>query len=199
MSTHTEISPAMIGKLRSTTGAGIMLCKEALQEAEGDFDKAIEILRKKGLQSASKKSDRATSEGLIESYIHFGGKIGVLLELKCETDFVGSNTEFKELARDICIHIAASDPQFVTREDVPESVLEKEREIVKAQIENKPPHAVEKIVEGKLEKFYAENCLLDQPFVKDAERSVKEIINEKIAKLGENVTIGRFVRYKLGE
>lgn len=176
-----------------------MLCKEALQHAEGDFDKAIEFLRKKGVESALKKSDRTTSEGLIEAYIHFGGKIGVLLEIKCETDFVASNAAFRELARDICMHIAASDPQFVSREDVPDSLLEKEREIAKAQIKNKPAHAVDKIINGKLEKFYQQSCLMEQPFIKDDSLSIKGLINEKIAKLGENLTISRFVRYKLGE
>ena len=174
-------------------------CKEALDHADGDFDKAIDFLRKKGIESAGKKSDRATAEGLIESYIHTGNKIGVLLEIKCETDFVAKNEEFKELARDLCMHIAAAAPQFTNRDNVPKDLLDREREIAAAQVKDKPAAVIQKIVTGKLEKFYAEICLMEQPFVKDPDHTVKDLLSDKISKIGENLVVSRFTRYQLGE
>jgi elongation factor Ts len=195
-----NITAGAVKELREQTGAGMMDCKHALTEAKGDIEKALEILRQKGLAIASKKASREASEGLIGSYIHMG-KIGVLVEVNCETDFVAKTDEFQELVKDIAMHIAASNPSYVKREDVPPEVIEKEKEIYAAQITNKPPHVVEKIVQGKLEKFYTDTCLLDQIFVKDPEqkKKVKDLIVEKIAKLGENILIKRFVRFQLGE
>ena len=192
------ITAQMVNELRGATGAGLLDCKKALTEANGNIDEATTILRKKGAASAAKKADRTTKEGLIESYIHVGGKVGVLVEVNCETDFVARNDDFKALCRDICLQIAAANPFFVSRDQVPESDLAKEREIAVAQVQGKPPAAVQKIVEGKLEKFYSTVCLLDQPFVKLPEKTVKEIITEKITKIGENIQIRRFTRYQLG-
>jgi elongation factor Ts len=188
----------MVSDLRSQTGAGLLDCKKALVEANGNLEEATTILRKKGVASAAKKADRATKEGLIESYIHGPGKIGVLIEVNCETDFVARNEEFRAFVKDLCLQIAAASPSYVSREQVPEAELAKEREIAAAQVQGKPPAAVQKIVEGKLEKFYSTACLVDQPFVKQAEKSVKEILTEKIAKIGENIQIRRFVRFQLG-
>ena len=196
-----SVSAELVKQLRAKTGCGIMECKQALQETAGDMEAATEFLRKKGLACAGKKSGRATSEGLITSYIHAGGKIGVLLEINCETDFVARTDDFRELAKEISMQIAAADPRFVKREDVPAEVVDKEREIYKAQFADsgKPPQIVEKIVEGKIEKtFYSQACLLEQPFVKDAGITVKDLIAQKIAKLGENIQVRRFVRYQLG-
>jgi len=194
----TPITAQMVNDLRSQTGAGLMDCKRALVDANGNVEEAITILRKKGAASAAKKADRSAKEGLIESYIHLGGKVGVMIEVNCETDFVARNDEFRAFVKDLCLHIAAANPLYVSREQVPEADLAAEREIAAAQVAGKPPAAVQKIVEGKLEKFYSGIVLLDQPFVKIPEKSIKELITEKIAKTGENIQIRRFVRYQLG-
>jgi elongation factor Ts len=194
----TIISAQMVNELRSATGAGLLDCKKALTEANGNVDEATTILRKKGAASAAKKADRATKEGLIESYIHVGGKVGVLIEINCETDFVARNDDFKQLCKDLCLQIAAANPTYVTRDQVPEADVAKEREIAAAQVLGKPPAAVQKIVEGKLDKFYSTICLIDQPFVKMPEKTVKEIITEKITKIGENIQVRRFTRFQLG-
>ena len=188
----------MVNDLRTATGAGLLDCKKALTEANGNVEEATTILRKKGAASAAKKADRATNQGLIESYIHVGGKVGVLLEVNCETDFVARNEDFKAFCRDLCLQIAAASPLYVGRDQVPEEDLAKEREIAAAQVQGKPPAAVQKIVEGKLEKFYSTICLLDQPFVKDPEKTVKDMLTERISKIGENIQIRRFTRYQLG-
>jgi elongation factor Ts len=190
-----------IKELRARTGAGVLDCKNALNEAGGDVQKAIDILRKKGIAKAESKAGRAAKEGIIEAYIHPGAKLGVLLELNCETDFVARNQEFISLAHDIAMHIAASDPVSVSREDVPESIVAREREIYTEQVKQsgKPDNVIDKVVEGRLSKFYKENCLLEQPFVKDPEKTVKDVVAEKIAKLGENVVVHRFQRFKIGE
>ena len=188
-----------IKRLREKTSAGIMDCKKALKEAKGEIDKAIEILRKKGIKLASEKSSRAAKEGRIESYIHMNGKIGVLVEVNCETDFVARNDDFKAFIKDITMQIAAASPKYVKREDVPSEILEKEKEILMAPIKNKPKEAIEKILAGKLEKFYEENALLDQPFVRDPKVKISELLNSLIAKIGENIVIRRFTRYQLGE
>ena len=195
-----NITADTIKELREQTGAGMMDCKRALTEAGGDVDKALDILRQKGLAMAAKKASREASEGLIGSYIHMG-KIGVLVEINCETDFVAKTDEYKELVKDVAMHIAAANPSCVRREDVPSDVIEKEKMIYASQVENKPPQVVEKIVVGKLEKFYTDTCLLDQIFVKDPEgkKKIKDLVTEKVAKLGENIVIKRFVRFQLGE
>jgi len=196
----TKVSTDMIKDLREKTGAGMMECKKALTESNGDFEKAVDLLRQKGLSTALKKAGRTASEGVIASYIHMG-KIGVMVEVNCETDFVARTDDFRELSKDIAMHIAATNPFYLSRDDVPEDVIEREKEIYKAQVKDKPPHVVEKIIEGKLEKFYSEACLLEQPFVKDPEQKqrIKDIITEKIAKVGENIILRRFVRFQLGE
>jgi elongation factor Ts len=195
-----NITTGDIKELREQTGAGMMDCKKALTEAAGDFDKALDILRQKGLAMAAKKASREASEGLIGSYIHMG-KIGVLVEINCETDFVAKTDEYKELVKDVAMHIAAANPSYTRREDVPSEIIEKEKTIYAAQVENKPPPIVEKIVTGKLEKFYTDTCLTDQIFVKDPEgrKKISDLVTEKIAKLGENIVIKRFVRFQLGE
>ncbi|HYD82951.1 MAG TPA: translation elongation factor Ts [Opitutus sp.] len=192
------ITATMVNDLRAATGAGLLDCKKALTEANGNVDEATTILRKKGAATAAKKADRATNQGLIESYIHVGGKVGVLLEVNCETDFVARNEDFKQFCKDVCLQIAAANPLYVSRDQVPEADLAKEREIAAAQVQGKPPAAVQKIVEGKLDKFYSTICLLDQPFVKLPEKTVKDILTEKITKIGENLQIRRFTRYQLG-
>jgi len=196
-----DISAEQVKKLRAMTNAGVMDCKVALQEAEGDLEKAIEVLKKKGLAAAARKADRATTEGLIGSYVHAGGKIGVLVEVNCETDFVARTEEFQTLVKDIAMHIAASNPQYFRREDIPAEVLNKEREIYRAQLagSGKPEKVIEKIVDGKMEKYFAEVCLYEQPFIKDTDKTVRDLINEHIAKFGENITVRRFVRFHLGE
>jgi elongation factor Ts len=194
----TLITAQMVNELRIATGAGLLDCKKALTEADGNVEAATTILRKKGAASAAKKADRVTKEGLIESYIHVGGKVGVLLEVNCETDFVARNDDFKAFCRDVCLQIAAASPLYVSREQVPEADLAKEREIASAQVQGKPPAAVQKIVEGKLEKFYSTVCLLDQPFVKLPEKTMKDMLTERIAKTGENIQLRRFTRYQLG-
>ena len=195
------ITSAMIKELRVTTGAGMLNCKKALEETNGDIEKAIELLREKGMSAASKKSGRIAGEGIVDSYIHLGGKIGVLVEVNCETDFVAKTADFKSFVRDIAMHIAAINPQYVSKEDIPEKVVEKEKSILKAQAlnEGKPENIVEKMVEGRINKFYKEICLLEQPFVKDGDKSVEDIVKEQIVKIGENVKIRRFVRYQMGE
>ena len=192
------ITASMVGQLREKTGAGLLDCKKALDEAQGNMEQAETILRKKGVSSAAKKAGRSTSDGLIEAYIHVGGKVGVLVEVNCETDFVAKTDDFKSFCRYICLQIAAANPTCVRREEVPEAELAKEREIAVAQVQGKPPAAVQKIVEGKLEKYYSQVCLMDQPFVKNPEKSIKDILTERIAKLGENMQIRRFVRFQLG-
>lgn len=194
----TVISAQQVSALREKTGAGLLDCKKALTESSGDLDQAETILRKKGVASAAKKAGRTANEGLIESYIHFGGKVGVLIEVNCETDFVAKTDEFKTLCRDLCLQVAATSPLYVSREQVSEADLTKEREIAASQAAGKPPAAIQKIVEGKLEKYYSTVCLLDQPFVKGSEQTVKDLITSKIAKLGENIVVRRFVRYQLG-
>lgn len=191
----------MIKELREKTGAGIVDCKKALQEAGGDIEKAVEILRKKGAAKAAKKAERATAEGAVFSYIHAGGKVGVLVELNCETDFVARNETFKELGHEIAMQIAAMAPEFVSREDVPAELVEKEKEILKQQAlaEGKPEHIVEKIVEGRLNKFYSEKCLLEQPWIKDDSKTIKDLITDYITKLGENIKVRRFARFEVGK
>lgn len=196
-----EISAQMVKELRERTGAGMMDCKNALMEAQGDFEKAIEILRKKGLAKAAKKAGRATNEGLIISYVHHNGKIGVLVEINCETDFVARTDEFKALGNKIAMHIAAMSPRWVTREEVPADVIEKEKEIYREQLKDsgKPAQVIEKIIEGKLESFYQENCLLEQKYALDQTVTIKEMIQQAIAKIGENIQVSRFVRLQIGE
>ncbi len=194
----TPITAQMVNDLRAQTGAGLMDCKRALVDTNGNVEEAITLLRKKGAASAAKKADRLAKEGLIESYIHLGGKVGVMIEVNCETDFVARNEEFRAFVKDLCLHIAAASPLYVSRDQVPEADLAAERDIAAAQVAGKPPAAVQKIVEGKLEKFYSTVVLLDQPFVKIPEKTVKELITEKIAKTGENIQIRRFVRFQLG-
>ncbi len=194
------ISANMVKELRERTGSGLMDCKRALSESQGDLEKAIDWLRQKGLAAASKKSGRKASEGTIGSYIHMD-KIGVLVEVNCETDFVARTDDFRNLVKDIAMHIAAANPLYLSADDVPEAVKEREREIYKAQVTNKPANIVDKIVEGKLEKFFSENCLTEQIFIKDTEQKqkIKDLITEKVAKLGENIVLRRFVRFQLGE
>lgn len=193
------ISAEAVRDLREKTGVGMMECKKALTEAGGDFDKAVTVLRQKGLSSAAKKAGRTASEGAVGSYIHMD-KIGVLVELNCETDFVARTDDFKELLKNIGMHIAAANPGYVSREEIPQSVIEKEIAIYKAQVTDKPQQVIEKIAEGKLDKFYSESCLLDQVFIKDPTQKLKirDLITEKIAKLGENIMIKRFARFQVG-
>jgi elongation factor Ts len=195
------ISASLVKELRERTGAGMMDCKRALVACNGDIEKAIDELRTKGLAKAAKKAGRIASEGVVTSYIHMGGKIGVLVEVNCETDFVAKTAEFKQLAYDIAMQIAASNPGYVSRDEVPEEVLNREKEILKAQAreEGKPEQIIEKMVVGRLEKFYKEHCLLEQPYIKDPDKTVQELVHENIAKMGENISVRRFVRYQLGE
>ena len=197
--TTQAIDAKVVKELRDKTGAGMMDCKVALQEAKGDLAEAEKILRKKGIAVAGKKAGRVANEGCIASYIHHGSKLGVLVEINCETDFVARNDSFRELVKDITQHIAAANPSYVKREDVPANILESEKEIYRAQVKDKPPQAVDKIVAGKLEKFYSTVCLLEQPFVKNPEITVKDHVTAKIAQLGENLVIRRFTRWQLGE
>jgi elongation factor Ts len=194
-----EISAKLVGDLRNTTGAGFVDCKNALIEAEGNVEAAITILKKKGVATAAKKLGREVNEGIVEAYIHAGGRIGVLLELNCETDFVAKNSEFKQLARDICMHIAALNPLYISRQDVPEDIAANEKEIASAQVVGKPPHAIEKIVAGKMDKWYQQFCLLEQPFVREQDKTVNDFIALKIALIGENIRVGRFARFQIGE
>ena len=196
-----EITAAVVKELRDKTGAGMMDCKNALVEAQGDIDKASDILRKKGVARASKKASRIANEGIIESYIHPGSKLGVLLEINCETDFVAKTDDFKTFARDIAMQVAASSPVFVRREDVDQETTDREMVIDReqAQSQGKPENIIEKIATGKLEKYYSEICLLEQPFVKDPDKTVQNLLTELIAKLGENISIRRFSRFKVGD
>jgi elongation factor Ts len=200
-----EVSAAAVKSLREKTGAGMMDCKKALNESDGNEDRAIEILRERGLASAKKKEGRVASEGVVGSYIHMGGKVGVLVEVNCETDFVARGEEFQQLVKDIAMHIAAAEPRYVSREEVNADVLDKERDIARAQAKNdpknanKPDQVIEKIIEGRLNKFYEEFVLLDQPFIKEPAQTVGEMVTEKVAKTGEKITIRRFARYKMGE
>jgi elongation factor Ts len=200
-----EISAAAVKALREKTGAGMMECKKALIEADSNEERAIEILRERGLASAKKKEGRVAAEGVVGSYIHMGGKVGVLVEVNCETDFVARGEEFQQLVKDIAMHIAAAEPRYVSRDEVTSDVLDKEREIARAQAKNdpknanKPDQVIDKIIEGRLNKFYEEFVLLDQPFIKDPAQTVGELVTEKVAKSGEKVTIRRFARYKMGE
>ncbi len=196
-----EISAAIVKQLRDATGAGMMECKAALVEANGNLDEATTILRKRGLAQATKKAGRSTNDGLIGSYIHMGGKIGVLVEVNCESDFVARTDDFQALAREVAMHIAAASPQYVKREDVPAEILEREKGIYRGQMEgqNKPPQVIDKIVEGKLGSFYEQVCLMDQPSIRDPKVTIGQAVQAAISKLGENISIARFVRFKLGE
>lgn len=194
-----EITAQMVASLRAKTGAGLIDCKKALMESNGVEEEAVTILKKKGMASAAKKAGRSAQEGLIQSYIHMGGKLGVLLEVNCETDFVARNEEFKQMVLDICMHIAAANPLYLTKEDVPSELIAKETDIAKAQCVGKPEAAIAKIVEGKLNKWFGEICLLEQVFVKDSSMTIRDLITSKIAKMGENIVIKRFVRFQLGE
>jgi len=196
-----EITAQMVKGIRDTTGAPFIDCKKALEETEGNTDKALEILRVKGLAKASKKIGRETPEGLITSYIHAGGRIGVMVEVNCETDFVARNEEFQKFTREVAMQIAAADPMYVSEEDVPEEVLIKEKEIIKAQVieSGKPANIADKIVEGKISKFFQENCLINQVYIRDSKRKVSDLLSELIAKVGENIRIRRFTRYQLGD
>jgi len=197
----TTISAEMVKQLREKTGAGIMDCKEALTECGADMDKSVEYLRKKGLATAAKRAGRTMSEGVVHAYIHTGGKIGVLVEVNCETDFVAKTDDFQELAKNIAMHIAASSPVGIQPEDVPAEVVDKEKEIYRAQAleSGKPEKVVDKIVEGKLAKFFKESCLLNQPYVRNPDITVADMLNEAIAKIGENITVRRFTRFQIGE
>ncbi len=196
-----EISAAMVKELRQATGSGIMDCKRVLAEAEGNIEKAIELLRKKGLAKAAKRAGRSTSEGIIYSYIHTGAKLGVLLEVNCESDFVAKTEDFQQFAKNIAMHIAASNPAGLNPEDVDASVVEKEREIYKAQMleEGKPENIIDKIVDGKVEKFYKDVCLMSQQYVKDPQKTITDVLKETIGKIGENIQIKRFARFQIGE
>lgn len=199
MSTKTAIDPKVVKQLREKTNAGMMDCKRALEEAAGDLVKAETILRTKGIASASKKASRVTKEGIVASYIHLQGKVGVLVEVNCETDFVAKNENFRSFVKDITLHIAAAHPLYVSRDDVPGKLIEAEREIYKAQVKGKPVNVTEKIVDGKLDKFYSTVCLLEQGFIKNPDVTIKDLLNGKIAELGENIVIRRFTRYLVGE
>ena len=196
-----EITASQVKELRDRTGAGMMECKSALKETGGDVDKAVDVLRKRGLAAAAKKAGRTAAEGAVGSYIHAGGKIGVLVEVNCETDFVAKTEDFQQLVRDIAMHVAASNPRFVAREDVDASMMEHEREIYREQAlaSGRPENVVEKIVDGKMGRFYAEHCLLEQPFVKDPDKTVSQMIQSAVARMGENIMVRRFTRFGLGE
>jgi elongation factor Ts len=195
----SDVSPTLVKQLREKTNAGMMDCKKALVEAGGDLEKAEDILRKKGIASASKKASRSVKEGVVASYIHLQGKVGVLVEVNCETDFVAKNDIFREFVKDLTLHIAAAHPVYVVRDEVPAAVIEREREIYGEQVKGKPANVVEKIVDGKLEKFYGSVCLLDQAFIKNPDQTIKDLVSSKIAELGENIVIRRFARYAVGE
>jgi elongation factor Ts len=196
-----DITAEMVKELRQRTGIGVMECKKALKESKGDIEKAIVILRKKGYARAKDKMSRDTAEGIVGSYIHLNGKIGVLIEVNCESDFVSRNDEFKELVKNIAIHIAASEPEYLSSEDIPQEVLEEEKEIIREQFKDskKPPEIIEKIIQGKIGKFNEEVCLLDQPFIKDDKISVKELVASHVVKFGENIRIKKFARFELGK
>ena len=195
------ITAAQVKELREATGVGMMECKKALTETNGDMEKAMEWLRKKGIASAEKKSGRVAAEGVVEAYIHMGGKIGVMVEVNCETDFVAKTPEFKAFVRDIAMHIAAANPAYLNREEVPAEILDKEREILRAQAlnEGKPEKIVDRMVEGRVEKYYKDNCLVDQPFVKDPNMTIAQYVTQRVQMTGETIKIRRFVRYEMGE
>jgi len=195
-----EIKASKVKELREMTGAGVLDCKEALKATEGDVEKAIDHLRRKGVLAAAKRAGRATQEGLVEAYIHTGGKIGVLVEVDCETDFVAKNQDFKDFVRNLAMHIAATNPLCIRREDLPSKIVEKEKDIYREQAlgSGKPEKVIDKIVQGRMGKFYKEVCLLEQPYVRDPEITIQDLVNQMIAKLGENVAIRRFARYQLG-
>lgn len=195
------INAAMVKELREKTGSGIMDCKEALTECDGDLEKAVDFLRKKGLATASKRAGRAMTEGIVQSYIHMGGKLGVMVEINCETDFVAKNEDFIEFAKNIAMHIAATNPLGINPEDIPDDLISKEKEIYLAQAKEsgKPDNIIEKIIEGKLNKFIKDNCLLNQPYVRNPDIVITDLLNELIAKIGENIVIKRFVRFQIGE
>ena len=199
MPATTEINPQLVKQLREKTNAGFMDCKRALAESGGDLEKAEAILRTKGMASAGKKASRATKEGIVASYIHLQGKVGVLVEVNCETDFVARNENFRDFVKDITLHIAAAHPLYVKREQVSSKIVEAERAIYEAQVKGKPANVVSQIVEGKLDKFYSTVCLLEQAFIKNPDQTIKELLNAKIAELGENIVIRRFTRYLVGE
>jgi elongation factor Ts len=194
-----EVNPTLVKQLRDKTNAGMMDCKRALVESEGDLSKAEDILRKRGIASASKKASRSAKEGVVASYIHLQGKVGVLVEINCETDFVAKNENFRDFVKDITLHIAAAHPLYVSRDQVPTESVERERDIYRAQVTGKPANIVEKIVEGKIDKFFSNVCLLDQAFIKNPDQTIKDLVALKIAELGENIVIRRFVRYAVGE
>ena len=196
-----EITAALVKELRERTGAGMMDCKKALSATDGDLEKAIDFLREKGLAAAAKKAGRVAAEGLVEAYIHGGGRMGVLVEVNCETDFVAKTDAFKELVKDIAMHIAATNPSYLKREEVPTAELEHEQAVLAEQARNegKPEKIIEKMVAGRIEKYYKEVCLMEQPFVKDPDKTISDLITESIAKIGENISIRRFTRYQLGE
>jgi len=200
-----EITASLVKSLREKTGAGMIDCKNALVEADGNEEQATEILRKKGMATAGKKAGRVTAEGVVGSYIHMGGKVGVMVEINCESDFVARGEEFQQLVKDVAMHIAAVDPRYVKRDEVPADILDKEREILREQLKNDPKNAnkpadvLDKIIEGRVGKYYEDNVLLDQPFVKDPSKTVGELVAEKIAAIKENITVRRFARYKMGE
>ena len=196
-----EITAALVKDLRERTGAGMMECKKALMEANGDIGDAEVVLRKRGIAAAGKKASRATKQGLIGSYIHAGGQLGVMVEVNCESDFVARTADFQEMVHDVAMHIAAADPRYLKREDVPAEVIEKEKEIARARAlnEGKPEKVLDRIIEGRILKFYEEVCLLEQPFVKEATLTIEQLVKTKIAKLGENISIARFVRFKVGD
>jgi elongation factor Ts len=199
MKTTTDIDPQLVKALREKTNAGMMDCKRALSEASGDLEKAEAILRTKGIAGASKKASRATKEGIVASYIHLQGKVGVLVEVNCETDFVAKNENFRAFVKDITLHIAAAHPLYVSREDVPAATVESERAIYEGQVKGKPENVMKKIVDGKLDKFYSTVCLLEQGFIKNPDQTISELVASKIAELGENIVIRRFTRYLVGE
>ncbi|MDI9515217.1 MAG: translation elongation factor Ts [Clostridiaceae bacterium] len=196
-----EISAAMVKDLRDRTGAGMMDCKRALVDTQGDIEKAIEILRERGLAKAAKKAGRLASEGIVDAYIHGGGRIGVLVEVNIETDFAAKNEDFRAFVKDIAMQVAAMNPLYVRREDVPAEVIEREKEILKAQAinEGKPEHIAEKMVNGRIEKYYNDICLMEQPFIKDSDKTVEEVLKERIALIGENISVRRFARFEMGE
>lgn len=197
----STVTADMVKQLRGKTGAGIMDCKQALKTSDGDMDKAIEFLRKKGLATAAKRAGRETDEGIVEAYIHTGGKIGVMIEVNCETDFVAKTDDFKEFARNLAMHIAATNPLGITAEDIPAEIVEKEKEIYRGQAleMGKPENMVDKIAEGKLAKFFKENCLMSQPYVRDPNVTVSDVLNEVVAKIGESISVRRFARFQIGE
>ena len=194
-----EVNPNLVKKLRDKTNAGMMDCKNALVESDGDLSKAEDILRKKGIASATKKASRSTKEGVVASYIHLQGKVGVLVEINCETDFVAKNENFRNFVKDITLHIAAAIPLYVSRDQVPVQSIEREREIYRAQVADKPANIVERVVEGKMDKFFASVCLLEQAFIKNQDQTVRDLVASKVAELGENIVIRRFARYAVGE